>query len=58
MTVFIGLQGTQEELQLSGTNVWAFFQGNDLDGESQRFMDMSIEDVLESNNNVPGPYTQ
>ena len=44
MSVFIGLEGTKEELGLKPTNIWAFSSPN-LDEDVERFMKLTPEEV-------------
>eukprot|EP00051_Salpingoeca_urceolata_P028315 m.486224 g.486224 ORF g.486224 m.486224 type:complete len:621 (+) comp24248_c0_seq1:182-2044(+) len=52
MTVYAGLDGSKEELGLKATNVWSFSEGVDQDGDSQKFLDMTLDEVLD-NRTVP-----
>lgn len=46
----VGLEGTAEELELSGTNIWAFKNGNNIDKDSRAFLDKSLEQVIRDRN--------
>ncbi|NWW76992.1 RETST reductase, partial [Climacteris rufus] len=48
-TVFVGLNGSKEELGLEGTNYY-MFPGNDLDGMMKRYLASSREEAA---NNIP-----
>jgi len=47
ISLFVGLDGTAEELNLKPRNVWAY-TGNDLSGISQEFFSKSAEDAASS----------
>ncbi|XP_078454598.1 all-trans-retinol 13,14-reductase [Lampetra fluviatilis] len=46
-TVFVGLDGTKEQLKLKAANVW-LFKENDLDASFSRFMALSKEEAAEA----------
>lgn len=47
LSVFVGLEGTKEELGLKASNIWAF-QNADLDGVYEKYVKLSPDEVMKS----------
>ena len=47
MSVFVGLEGTKEELELKASNIWAF-NNADLDGTFEKYTNLSPDEVIKS----------
>ena len=47
LSIFVGLEGTSEELGLKGQNIWAY-TGTDIEGITEDYIKMSVEDAAQA----------